>query len=268
MTTYDLKRPVPVVSRKGAELEVLLPLYKQADHRGRAILSPAAAIDSTMLRVLLCSILAALVTGRNDLPQKTCIPTEETIVVTTTAVNFTHDQVTEYDFKFGHQSLDVTSLILVPSTLIETQTLTSFSGPEIATSTSYVTDTIYQTEYQTSLATVVATHTSRVLATEVEVEELTITQTAIVDHTVTETLVVNAEETAFRTVTVTENVNAFDVETEVSTFYVTETSYQTVTQFATDVVTSFTEQTVQATVTVTEHEYVTKCHQPKVTYDN
>ncbi|XP_071546778.1 uncharacterized protein [Panulirus ornatus] len=224
-----------------------------------------------LLRVLtLCSFLASLslVAGHYEVQEKTCKPKFETITVTTTVVDPARDQVTEYDLRFEHHSLDVTSVVLTPSTITETQTLTSFSGPEVVTSTSYVTFTSYETDYETSLATAVATQTSRVLATAVDVEEVTVTQTAVVPETVTETLVVKNDETAFRTVTVTDNVSAFVTETEINPFILTETSYQTLTHFATDTVTSFTEKTVEATVTITEHEYVTQCQEPKITYDH
>ncbi|XP_069173013.1 uncharacterized protein [Procambarus clarkii] len=222
-----------------------------------------------MQRAVVLSCLVALsLAGDHAAPHTPCQPRNQTILITRTEVNTLHQQVTQYDFQYGHYGYNVTSVILVPSTVTQTQTFTSYPPPDITTQTSYITATNHFTEYSTSLATVINTRTTQLLATEVQVKELTITQTAIVPETITQTLTIINHETAFSTVTITDVINAFVTKTKTEPFTISETSYQSYTQFVTDTVTSFSNWTVEVTTTLTQHQFVTKCKPPKITYDH
>ena len=222
-----------------------------------------------MLYALLSFCLLGLAfAGHYGTPQATCQPRQETLTVTRTNLLEHPQQVTQLDLQYEHQTVAVTSVVLVPSTVILTQTVTQFPIPEVVTYTSLLTATNYQTTFVTHLATAIATQTSQLVATAQEVEEQAITQTAVVDQSITKVLTIINQETAFKTLTVTDTVSTFLTYTQTETFAVTETSYQTVPHYTTDTVTSLTEHTVDATVTVTEHDYITKCPEPKITYNH
>ncbi|XP_069172299.1 uncharacterized protein [Procambarus clarkii] len=225
-----------------------------------------------MLHAVVLSCLLALSQagdhGDHGAPQPACQPKNQTILVTRTEVNTLHQQVTQYDLQYGHYGHNVTSVILVPSTVIQTQTFTTYPAPDIITQTDYVTGTVYLTKYSTAQATVVATQTTQLLATDIKINELTITQTAIVPQTITETLTIINHETAFSTVTITDTVGAFVTKTQTLPFIISETSYVTYTETVTDTVTSFSDWTVEVTTTLTQHQVVTSCQEPKITYDH
>ncbi|MPC59112.1 hypothetical protein E2C01_053127 [Portunus trituberculatus] len=242
--------------------------YKATGTLARYALSPPSP-TVVMLRAFsfLCLVGLALA-GHYGTPQVTCEPKHETLTVTRTSLITIPQQVTQLDLQYEHQTVDITSVVLVPKTVINTQTVTFFPNPDVITHTTLFTATHYQTNFVTHLATAVATQTSQVVATAQEVEEQVITQTAVVDQIVTNTLTITNQKTTFKTLTVTNTVNTHITHTETETFAVTETSYQTFVQHATDTVTSLTEHTNHVTVTTTEHELVTKCPEPKITYNH
>lgn len=221
-----------------------------------------------MLRVLLFSYLAALTTGHYGERSLTCEPKQETIVVTRTTVDSTGTQVTQFDVQSTPLTLDVTRTIVIPSRTRETVELTEYPSPETVTHTSYVTAPLYQTSYQTSFATAVSSITSRLVVTSVAVEDLTITQTAVVTTPVTRTVTLTDVETSLRTLTVTDTDTVFVTKTKSRHFLVTETSYKTFFRFSTRTVTSTSDSTTHVIVTITDRQYVTKCFQPRVTYEN
>lgn len=224
-----------------------------------------------LLHLLLCSCLVglALTTGNYDTSQPTCRPEQETIIVTRTIVETVRDRVTVFDFHHGHHTLDVTSVILTPSTLVATDEMTSIIRPQVTTLTRYVAVTVYDTEYETSVATAVATRTSRLVVSAVDVMDLTITQTAVVPHTVTQIATDTSVVTATRTISVTTDiVNSIVTKTETQYVFVSVTSQVTLPVLNTRTVTTTTDRTVEATVTLTEHHYVTMCYEPKITYDH
>ncbi|XP_069172301.1 uncharacterized protein [Procambarus clarkii] len=220
--------------------------------------------------VLSCLLALSLASdhGGHGAPQPACQPQQETILVTRTEVNTLHQQVTQYDLQYGHYAHNVTSVILVPSTVIQTQTFTTYPAPDIITQTDYVTGTVYLTKYSTAQATVVATQTTQLLATDIKINESTITQTAIVPQTITETQTIINRETAFGTITDTHTISAFVTKTKIQPFFISETSYVTYAESVIATVTSFSDRTVEATTTFTQHQVVTKCEEPKITYDH
>ncbi|KAK4293475.1 hypothetical protein Pmani_033831 [Petrolisthes manimaculis] len=223
-----------------------------------------------LLRLLLvsCCLFGLAMAGDYGAKQPTCQPKIETMVITRTHVETSLSPVTSYHHVVNKQTMDVTSVILVPSTLIDSGFTTEVPAMRISTETSFLTRTIYQVQVQTSLATVVATQTSQVGATSVEVTGSVITQTAIVPETSILTVTVADIRTAFSTVTVTRNVNNIITETEVRPFYVTATRQQRIPVPVTATVTDTRINTIEATVTTTTHEFVTLCYEPKITYDH
>ncbi|KAK3853150.1 hypothetical protein Pcinc_040298 [Petrolisthes cinctipes] len=201
-------------------------------------------------------------------PQSTCQPKTSTYTITRTSLIPQSQQVTEYDYHYSHTTIDITSIIFLPSTVQLTETCTDIGEPRVVTTTSFVTRQVYQTQVVPTQATFVVTQSSEITATNVEVVDETITQTAVEDNFVTNTLTVTNHETAFRTLTLTDTIKQFRTRTETNPFVLTETSYQSYTEVETQTVTSTTQQQVEATITVTEHEFVTKCHQPKITFDH
>lgn len=222
-----------------------------------------------MLRSLLCCCLLGLALGDHyGAQQPACEPLHETLTVTRTSVDASQQSVTQLDLQYEHQTVGVTNVLLVPSTVVITQTITFFPEAEVVTHTSLVTATDYLTTFVTQVATALATQTSHLVATAQEVQEQVITQTAVVDQSVTNTFTVTSQVTTYETFTVTDTFSTFVTVTGTDTFVVTETTFQTALEYVTDTVTSLTETTLDATVTVTEQEYITKCPDPKITYNH
>ncbi|KAK4293477.1 hypothetical protein Pmani_033833 [Petrolisthes manimaculis] len=242
------------------------------------ITQPRNSRRNTMLLLsLLCSCLLvslaspahldALPLSREHYHESTpCQPQHNTITVTSTQVDTDLGKVTQYDCLYNQHTVDVSSILYLPSTLTETVQVTKYTDPEIVTRFSYLTSTVYQTVYKTSVATDVATVTSRVLVTDVEVEEFIITHTNVVDQPETKTITVTSLDSSITSIITTEFIKAFVTQTQFKPFHLTQTSTQTWHHQITQTETSTSTQTIDATVTITDRQYITKCALPKITY--
>ncbi|MPC78662.1 hypothetical protein E2C01_073156 [Portunus trituberculatus] len=226
-------------------------------------------LAATMLRALLsCCLLGLTLAAGYDAPQS-CAPSQNTFTVTNTHVETAIDTVTVYDYFMNHKVLDVTSVVLVPSPLVPGQTVTPLPVGGVPTTTTTITSTLFSTKYQTMHATAVTTTTSRVVATKVQVvSTVTLTMTAVVPHPVTETLTTHDSVTALSTVTVTTETTSARVKIAARFSTLMATSEQVVPVPATTITTSTTTSTVEATVTLTNHELVTLCYSPMITYQH
>ncbi|XP_069172303.1 uncharacterized protein [Procambarus clarkii] len=218
--------------------------------------------------VVLSCLLALSMAGDHGAPQAACQPKHQTILVTRTDVNKEHARVTQSQPQYSHHTVDVTSVIWVSSTVVETINITQFPDPVISTVTSFITVTGYQPTYSTTLATLVVIQTSRLVAVSVEVKNLTITQTDVVSKRITQTLTITDVFTAFRTVYDTKTISDFVTKTHRLPFIIIETSYRSFYKASVSTVTSTRDNTVEATTTITDRQYVTKCFQPQVTYQH
>lgn len=116
-------------------------------------------------------VVVGLASAATDFgPTSTCQPQHKTITVTSTSVDINLGTVTQYDIQYKHHTEDVTSVIYLTSTQTETVLVTHYTDPQIVTSFSYLTSTLYRTVYRTSVNTDVATVTSRVLVKNIEVK--------------------------------------------------------------------------------------------------
>lgn len=223
-----------------------------------------------LLRLFLVSscLLGLALAGDYGAQQATCKPTTDTLVITRTHVQTILSPVTSYDHVVNKQTIDVTSVILVPSTLVVPGVTSQVPVLDVSTQTRFLTRTVYQTRVHTSLVTVIATQTSQVGATSVTVTDSVITQTAVIPVTSIVTVTASDLRTAFNTITVNSEVSSIVTSTEVKPFFVTATSLQRSPVLVTATVTDTSTNTIEATVTLTTHEFVTLCYEPKITYDH
>ncbi|MPC77399.1 hypothetical protein E2C01_071852 [Portunus trituberculatus] len=215
---------------------------------------------------LLCSCFAGLVLADYGSPPASCTPHHHTLTIISTTVQTDLQQVTQVTAQHSHVTAFVTSVVMKPTTVTTTSTLTKYPPPLVLTHTSFITDTMVFTTYETSLATSVVTHTTHLLASAVVVTEATVTQTAVQPQSLTHTISVTNVAATFTTTFVTNTFTVFVTETSLEPFLVTKTTTSTVYQPSTFTTTAITTTTVHATTTITDHQYVTKCYQPKVTY--
>lgn len=101
-----------------------------------------------------------------------------------------------------------------------------------------------------------------------QVEDFLITHTAVVDQPLTNTITVTSLDSDIIPFTTTELMSAFVTHTEYNPFYLTSTTSLTWYHEATQTVTSISTQTIHATVTITDRQYVTRCDLPMITYDH
>lgn len=226
-----------------------------------------------MLRTLLgcCLLGLALAEGYGYGTQgATCTLQDKTLTVTNTHVEAVVDTVVMQDYLVNHRVVNVTSMVLVPSPFTAGEALTPLSDLGVlATTTLRFTNTVVLTTHRRLQATVVSTSTFRLQAPHVEVlATQTLTQTGLVLQPVTETHTVQDVVAAVSTVTVVSEVANTTVETVARFNTVTATSVVVVPVPATATTTLTTTTVEEATVTLTQHDYVTLCYSPKITYEH
>lgn len=231
------------------------------------------AATPTMLRFLFscCLLGLALAEGYGyDNQQTACTLQQETLTVTNTHVETAVKTVTVQNYLVNHQVVDVTSVVLVPSPLAAGEASTPLAALGVLpTTTLSFTTTLLHTSHTTVLATAVSTSTTHLVATQVDVvATFTLTQTGLVEQPVVETHTFQDLLTAVSTVTEVSEAAAATVETVVQYSTVTATSVVVVPVAATTTAFTTTTAVEEATVTLTQHEFVTLCYSPKITYDH
>lgn len=195
--------------------------------------------------------------------QASCEPSTEIVVVTKTSLDLLRDRVTAFDLQYSHSDLQITRTVFATSTFVQTISVTQVPLPQILTSSSYVTASVFKTLVTTHEATTAVTRTQPLWVTKVVLKDLTLKHTVLDTGTVTRTLTQTRFLTAFDTRTSTVIRSAYVTTTELRPFYVTKAHYQTLEQRLTSTVTSL--QRVQEYYTLTKTEYVvpTKCYRQR-----
>lgn len=131
--------------------------------------------------------------------------------------------------------------------------------PAIVTRISYVISMAFFTKRAFAWMTTVLTKTVQLWASEVTVEDWTFMQMAVQVETKTQMLTLVTHKMSFSTLSVMGTQLALVTETEVVSHFIT---HQAFVVLETQRVTFYK----RSAVTVTNHECVTKCYQPKITY--